>query len=79
MIVSLCILPVFVGGEWWEHHLKWGMKAANRKGIPVLLKIDAYFPVFPEQRGVDPADFDCDHIIPVKSGGPTCLDSFETV
>lgn len=80
MIVSL---STFAGGEWRKYHLKGGMKRGTRRGIPKLLKMH----IFQEQRGLctfcdkricmDPADFDCDHIVPVKYGGPTCRSNLQ--
>ncbi|CAM9116612.1 unnamed protein product, partial [Ectocarpus sp. 8 AP-2014] len=59
------------------------MKRAKRRAVSMPLKMH----IFQEQRGLcafcktnicmDPADFDCDHIIPVKYGGPTCRSNLQ--
>lgn len=76
-------LSTFANGDWQKFLLKWNMKHVKRGVVPMPLKMH----IFREQCGLcafckkhifmDPADFDCDHIIPVKYGGPTCRSNIQ--
>lgn len=76
-------LPTFAGGEWRKYHLIWDKNPGKRRGVPPEAKRQ----IFREQGCrcafcqksicIDPADFDCDHIVPVKYGGPTCRSNLQ--
>lgn len=72
-------LWTFHAGEWRKFYYHCAGEPSKRKQPSIEMRES----LFLEQGGqcayceieirTDPSDFDCDHIIPVRSGGPTCL------
>ena len=72
-------LWTFHAGEWRKFYYHYVGEPSKRKQPSPEMRES----LFLEQEGqcafcktglrTDPADFDCDHIIPVRCGGPTCM------
>ena len=81
--MSVYRLSTFANKRWRIFHFKMETGPARRRAISKVMKRK----IFAAQKGTcmyckkyihqRPADYDCDHIIPVQYGGPTCRSNLQ--